>query len=203
MADNSTQNRDELNALSKKFSISNFLTDLPRMLNDAFDVVVKYILKFYDPDRNSIKVDKLDATYIDATTIVAQNIRFKGSNGVIYDYKDIGSILENIQKKIKEFSHISKEQIDSLNMFPLQGWPLYADYYNTHPTGDDIPDNCVVLTSNGIDVYELDCDTEEPVWSSKTVADQSIYVCGNDWNIYQYNKDGRFWKNLGKYKEYC
>ena len=202
MADNSTQNRDELNALSKKFSISNFLTDLPRMLNDAFDVIVKYILKFYDPDRNSIKVDKLDATYIDTTTIVAQNLRFKGSNGVIYNYEDIGSILDDIQKKIAEFSHITKDQIDSLNTFPLQGWPLYADYYNYHPT-DNIPENCVVLTGDGIDVYEFDCDAEDYVWSSKNITDQSIYVCGADWNIYQYNKDGGFWKNLGKYSEYC
>lgn len=91
----------QLKDLCTKFSIKNFVADLPRMLNDAFTVLYDCITTFYNPDDNSIKCRKLDVTYIDATTVVAQNLRFKGSNGVIYNYNDIGKILSELEERVQ------------------------------------------------------------------------------------------------------
>lgn len=201
MADNSTQNKDELNALSKKFSISNFLTDLPRMLNEAFGTIVKYILKFYDPDENRIRCERLDATYINATTIVAQNLRFRGKNGAVYDYTDLGSIVEQCEKLINEITSISKKQIDSLPIYPLQGWPLWADYYNSHPETTMENVNKIVLVTDGVDILQVDCDTEELIWCTSGVADEAIYLCGADMCLYKYHENEKYWENIGKYSE--
>ena len=107
----------EVRSKCTKFSIKNFITDLPRMLNEAFGTICDCIFSFYDADNGDIhlkNIAKLEASYIDATTVVAQNLRFKGSDGTMYNYNDIGSILEKIEKKISSISNISKSQIDSL-----------------------------------------------------------------------------------------
>ncbi len=214
MADNSNVNKKELQNLGSKFSISNFLTDLPRMLNDAFGTVVKYILNFYDPDNHNIgtgtkgSINKISATYIDATTVVAQNLRFKGKNGQVYNFEDIGDMLVELENRISQTTFISKKQIDSLDLNPVQGWPLYADYYNSHPSNPE--EGCVVLVSGGIDVWERFCEIDEETgetvekyeWTTHDVVDQTIYVCGDgEMTLYQYQAMNEYWKVIGKYSD--
>lgn len=212
MADNSNVNKKELQDLGSKFSISNFLTDLPRMLNDAFGTVVKYILNFYDPDNHGLgtgskgPINKISATYIDATTVVAQNIRFKGKSGHVYDLEDVADLLAGFEDKMKQITFISKKQIDSLDINPIQGWPLYADSYISHPVNPI--EGSVVLVNDGIEVYELVCEEDEYgntkeyyKWTKHGVVDQTIYLCGADMNLYQYQEIDEYWKVIGKYSD--
>jgi len=212
MADNSNVNKKELQDLGSKFSISNFLTDLPRMLNDAFGTVVKYILNFYDPDNHNIgtgtkgAINKISATYIDATTIVAQNFRFKGKSGHVYELEDIADMIAEFEEKMKQITFISKKQIDSLAINPIQGWPLYAESYNVKPSNPQ--EGCVVLTSKGIEVFERFCEKDENdnvtdiyKWTEHDVLDQTIYLCGADMNLYQYQAIDEYWKVIGKYSD--
>ena len=106
---------DNLSSLSTKFSISNFLSDLPRMLNDAFGAIVECIMSFYDPESKALKSERLETNYIEATTIVTQNIRFNSDNGVVYDLENIGNEIEDIKRKLNEFTPILKSQIDQLD----------------------------------------------------------------------------------------
>jgi len=84
------------------------------MLNDALTTIYDAFTSFYNPDTKTIKIDTLDSTYIETTTLVAQNFRFKGSDGTIYDLKDISTIISELQNKIDSIHNITKEQIDSL-----------------------------------------------------------------------------------------
>ena len=109
----------EIRSKCTKFSIKNFIADLPRMLNDAFSTICDCIFGFYTSDNGDIhlkNIAKLEASYIDATTVVAQNLRFKGSDGVMYNYNDIGTILGKIEKKMETINPITKDQIDELGI---------------------------------------------------------------------------------------
>lgn len=109
----------ELSKIKSSFSIKNFIADLPKMLNNVFTIIYKCITDFYDPDANKIKVNKLEAGYIDATTIVAQNLTFKGSNGELYNYNDIATILGELERKVNNILPITREQLDALDASAL------------------------------------------------------------------------------------
>ena len=99
----------EVRSKCTNFSIKNFVADLPRMLNEAFNTICDCIFSFYTDDNGNIhlkNIAKSQESYIDATTIVAQNLRFKGSDGVTYNYNNIGSKLEQMEKMINSISNI-------------------------------------------------------------------------------------------------
>ena len=192
----------EVRSKCTKFSIKNFVADLPRMLNDAFGTICDCIFSFYDADNSDIhlkNIAKLEASYIDATTVVAQNLRFKGSDGTMYNYNDIGSILEKIEKKIKSISNISKSQIDSLDVYPFQPWPLYADFYIIRPT--DPEPGCKVLSEFGLTIWDEDPETHEYEWFDTPVEDGVTYLCGYDLHIYKRDNETSRWIDLGSYKK--
>jgi hypothetical protein len=191
----------EVRSKCTKFSIKNFVADLPRMLNEAFGTICDCIFSFYDADNGDIhlkNIAKLEASYIDATTVVAQNLRFKGSDGTMYNYNDIGSILEKIEKKINSISNISKSQIDSLDVYPFQPWPLYADFYMIRPTNPD--PGCKVLSEFGLTIWDEDPETHEYEWFDTPVEDGVTYLCGSDLHIYKRDKETSRWIDLGSYK---
>lgn len=191
----------EVRSKCTKFSIKNFVADLPRMLNEAFSAICDCIFRFYDADNGDIhlkNIAKLEASYIDATTVVAQNLRFKGSDGTMYNYNDIGSILEKIEKKINSISNISKSQIDSLDVYPFQPWPLYADFYMIRPTDPD--PGCKVLSEFGLTILDEDPETHEYDWFDTPVEDGVTYLCGHDLHIYKRDKETNRWIDLGSYK---
>lgn len=193
--------QSDIRSICTKFSVKNFLADLPRMLNEAFGKICDCIFSFYDADNGDIhlkNISKIEASYIDATTIVAQNIRFKGSDGTMYNYNDIGTILEKIEKKINSITNISKSQIDSLEVYPFQPWPLYADFYMIRPENPEL--GCKVLSEFGVTIYEKDEDTEENVWFDTTVEDGVTYLCGSDLHIYKRDAETKRWIDLGSYK---
>lgn len=191
----------EVRSKCTKFSIKNFVADLPRMLNEAFGTICDCIFSFYDADNGDIhlkNIAKLEASYIDATTVVAQNLRFKGSNGTMYNYNDIGTILEKIEKKINSINNISKDQIDSLGTYPFQPWPLFADYYMIKPTNPEA--GCKVLTEFGLTVWDEDQETHEYNWFDTPVVDGVMYLCGSDLHIYKRDNTTNRWIDLGSYK---
>ncbi len=110
---------EELEKIKSAFSIKNFVADLPRMLNNVLTTICTCITDFYDPNTNKIKVTKIEAGYIDATTIVAQNITFKGSNGEMYNYNDIATILHELENKVNNILPITREQLDALDASAL------------------------------------------------------------------------------------
>ena len=191
----------EVRSKCTKFSIKNFVADLPRMLNDAFGTICDCIFSFYDADNSDIhlkNIAKLEASYIDATTVVAQNLRFKGSDGTIYNYNDIGSKLEQMEKTLNSITFIKKEQIDSLGLY-LQPWPLYADFYMMRPTKPD--EGCKVLSEFGLTIWDEDPETREYVWFDTPVEDGVTYLCGYDLHIYKRDNETSRWIDLGSYKK--
>ena len=184
----------ELQKLCNKFSIKNFLTDLPRMLNEAFTVIYECITGLYNPDEGSVRCNKIDATYIDATTIVAQNLRFKGPDGVMYNYNDIGQVLADMENRLEGITNITKSQIDSLEILPFQPWPLYADCYMITP--ENPINGCILLTQNGISVYDADSDT----WIDKRVVDGVIYLCDDNKILYKRDNENNRWIDMGSYE---
>ena len=191
----------EVRSKCTNFSIKNFVADLPRMLNEAFNTICDCIFSFYTADNGNIhlkNIAKLEASYIDATTIVAQNLRFKGSDGVMYNYNNIGSKLEQMEKTINSISNISKEQIDSLGAYSFQPWPLYADFYMIRPTNPEY--GCKVLSDIGVTVWDEDPDTHEYDWIDTPVTNGVMYLCGSNLHIYQRDEELKRWIDLGSYK---
>ena len=191
----------EVRSKCTKFSIKNFVADLPRMLNDAFGTICDCIFSFYDADNSDIhlkNIAKLEASYIDATTVVAQNLRFKGSDGTIYNYNDIGSKLEQMEKTLNSITFIKKEQIDSLGLY-LQPWPLYADFYMIRPTSPEA--GCKVLSEFGLTIWDEDPETHKYKWFDTSVEDGVTYLCGYDLHIYKRDNETSRWIDLGSYKK--
>lgn len=184
--------KSELNALSSKFSIKNFVADLPRLLNEAFSKIVNCITYFYDPDEEIIRARKAEVTYIDATTIVAQNLKFKADNGQIYTLDNIAEIISDLQNNRDSVTNITRSQIDALNVLPLQSWPLYADYYETTPSTPS--DGCKVLVAGGVKVWSSSSSS----WTTNSVDDGTIYLVADTMHVYQYS-DGQGWMDLGSY----
>ena len=193
----------EVRSKCTKFSIKNFVADLPRMLNEAFGTICDCIFSFYDADNSDIhlkNIAKLEASYIDATTVVAQNLRFKGSDGTIYNYNDIGSKLEQMEKTLNSITFIKKEQIDSLDIYHFQPWPSYADYYMIIPQNPK--PKCVVLSEFGLTVWDEDTDTHKYEWFDTPVEDGVTYICKYDFHLYKRDNTSRTWKDLGDYSTY-
>ena len=191
----------EVRSKCTNFSIKNFVADLPRMLNEAFNTICDCIFSFYTADNGDIhlkNIAKLEASYIDATTIVAQNIRFKGSDGVMYNYNNIGSKLEQIENTLNSITCIEKDQIDSLGIYPFQPWPLYADFYMNRPEKPER--GCKVLSNFGVTVWDENPDTNKYDWFDTPVTDGVMYLCASNLHIYQRDEESKRWIDLGNYK---
>lgn len=191
----------EVRSKCTNFSIKNFVADLPRMLNEAFNTICDCIFSFYTADNGNIhlkNIAKLEASYIDATTIVAQNLRFKGSDGVMYNYNDIGSKLEQMENTLNSITFIKKDQIDSLGTYPFQPWPLYADFYMSRPENPE--HGCKVLSNFGVTVWDENPDTHEYDWFDIPVNDGVMYLCASNLHIYQRDEESKRWIDLGNYK---
>ena len=111
--------RENLDSIKTAFSIKNFIADLPRMLNTVFTTVADCITDFYNPAENKINCAEVECGVLKATTVIAQNITFKGSNGELYKYEDIGTILSELENRLDAIMPISKEQIDALDSSSL------------------------------------------------------------------------------------
>ena len=191
----------EIRSKCTKFSIKNFIADLPRMLNDAFSTICDCIFGFYTSDNGDIhlkNIAKLEASYIDATTVVTQNLRFKGSDGVMYNYNDIGAILGKIEKKMETINPITKDQIDELGIYQFNPWPLYADEYMVKPETQTV--GYKVLTEAGLSVLEKNDITNKYNWTEKSVQDGAVYLCGSNLHLYNRDESGKRWIDLGSYK---
>lgn len=96
------------------FSVKNFISDLPRLLNSVMKLIYTCITKFYSIDEDKIKCNKAEIDYINATTIVAQNLTFKGDNGVMYRYDDIANRIAQIENRLNSITNVTRQEIDSI-----------------------------------------------------------------------------------------
>lgn len=108
--------------LKNKFSIRNFITDLPRMLNEAFTVIYEVVTKFYDISNDKIKVNSADIDYLRATTIVSNNITFNSSTGETFNYANLTNEIDELKSRLDNITFITKKQLDTLNaaIYPTQ-----------------------------------------------------------------------------------
>ena len=115
-----------------------------------------------------------------------------------YHYNNIGSKLEQMEKTINSISNISKDQIDSLGIYPFQPWPLYADFYINRPENPER--GCKVLSDFGVTVWDENPDTHEYDWFDTPVTDGVMYLCASNLHIYQRDEESKRWIDLGSYK---
>ena len=87
----------------KKMSVSNFISDIPRLFNNAIESITNTISTFINEDENKIKAGSIEAANITATsTVICNNI-------IISDDKiDVLSTLKMMQDEIDDL----KKQID-------------------------------------------------------------------------------------------
>lgn len=102
---------EDLNELKTKFSVKNFITELPNMLNNAFTTICNCITDFYVPEENKIRCTKAEIGTVESTTIVVQNLKLKGAN-TQFNYADIPNMLKRMQDKINEIVDDFNELVD-------------------------------------------------------------------------------------------
>lgn len=97
--------KNEVQALGTKFSIKNFISNLPNMLNNAFGILSNVIISFYDPDTKTLTAIKAEIDTINATTIITKNIRFSSSTDEIMSYEDLVAEIVNIKARLDELTN--------------------------------------------------------------------------------------------------
>ena len=97
----------------KQFSIKNFISDLPRLLNDAFKTVCDCINGFYDSEKDEINVQKANIDYIVATTIVAQNMKIADSSSGTYNFQSLIDRIEALENEMVNIHPITQAMLDA------------------------------------------------------------------------------------------
>lgn len=112
----------QFSELKEKFSIRNFISDLPRMLNNAFTVIYEVITQFYDITNDKIDVTSAKITYLNADTIVSNNITFNSSTGETFNYANLTNDVAELKSRLDNITFITKRQLDTLNaaIYPTQ-----------------------------------------------------------------------------------
>lgn len=110
---NTTSKIDSLNKLTSLLSVKNFITDIPRLINNAFGTIVNCILDFYNPDSKTINVNRINSTYVNATTVTATNLIIGTANGKV-NYADIAQRLNAIETRLNLIRAISKDEINDI-----------------------------------------------------------------------------------------
>lgn len=94
--------QDNINTLDNRFGMRMFIADLPRVLNETFNVIKNVFVKIYDANENKLKADKADITTLTSSTIITNNIVIKDSStGKTLSFNeldDIVKIKEDIEK---------------------------------------------------------------------------------------------------------
>lgn len=97
--------KQDIETLNNRFSLNMFLTDLPRVLNNAFGVIQTALKQIYDASQDKITSDQAKFNRVEATTVIAKNLSLlnaDNSDTISYDtITDILNRLEQIEQKIK------------------------------------------------------------------------------------------------------
>lgn len=73
--------QSEIDSLDTRFSMRMFIADLPRVLNEAFALIKKFINTIYNCDTNELRATSMDTKTLKASTIITNNIAFQDSSG--------------------------------------------------------------------------------------------------------------------------
>ncbi len=74
-------NQSEIDSLDTRFSMRMFIADLPRVLNEAFALIKKFINTIYNCDTNELHATSMYTKTLKASTIITNNIAFQDSAG--------------------------------------------------------------------------------------------------------------------------
>jgi len=115
MAEN--QRKTQLESLKHALSVKTFITDIPRIINNALALLVNTIFSFYTPTDAThgdiSNINRIDCTYLNATTVKARNLVISTDNGNM-DYSDIVRRLQLLEEKVERIQAIPKETIQSI-----------------------------------------------------------------------------------------
>jgi len=108
----------KLKALGNSFSVKSFISDLPRLINNALSTIVNVLLSFYTPTSDSKgnihDINRLECTYIDAVTVNARNLIITTANGEKVNYADLATKISKLESDLSKIKAITKEQIQEI-----------------------------------------------------------------------------------------
>ena len=95
----STKLKENINSLDARFSMRMFISDLPRVLNEAFMVVKNVFNSFYDAEKDEISTTTINVGTLKSSTIITNNIAIKdSSSGKTINYEELYEIKERLSK---------------------------------------------------------------------------------------------------------
>jgi len=97
-----------------KFSINNFVSDLPRLLNKAFSTLIDCITQFYNPDKDKITCSNADIEYLTVTSLVANNLSLRDDAGAVYTLQGLADMVNELKEKVNNITAISQSEIDAV-----------------------------------------------------------------------------------------
>ena len=81
-----------------KVSIKNFISDLPRILNENFSAISEVISRFYDENDKKLTADKMEISgNITTNSLTTNSANFRLSNGKTITIEEILTRLEQLE----------------------------------------------------------------------------------------------------------
>lgn len=101
----STALKSEINSLDTRLSVNMFLADIPKVVNNAFNVIKTALNSFYDAAQGKIFSDLAKFTRLEADTIITKNISLlngDSSDTITFDViNEVSERLTRIEKELK------------------------------------------------------------------------------------------------------
>ena len=81
-----------------KVSIKNFISDLPRLLNENFNAISEVISRFYDEDTRKVTANNMEVSgNITTNSLTTNSANFRLSNGSTITIEEILTRLSNLE----------------------------------------------------------------------------------------------------------
>lgn len=83
-----------------KFSVKNFLADLPNMLNKNFEAILSTIASVFDYDNNMLKAQAIETNTAKMVTLNVNNINVIMQDGTVVSIAELIHRVHELESKI-------------------------------------------------------------------------------------------------------